>query len=265
MNRIPSKENLGKEGRKQQFFPILLGLCVLSACTSEPPTLSPSSSEEDAGFVYVVKPGDSLSIIALQHGENYRNLARWNGIPPPYTIYPGQRLQLTPPPNTENVPEIPISESQPFTKENFPKELKPNKKETSANKKNKDKLDAAERLHWGWPAKGKTLRGFSSSNQGIDISGRKGDPIIAAADGKVVYSGTGIIGYGPLIIIKHDDHYLSAYAHNKYLLVKEGDYVVQGQKIAEMGTNQSNQILLHFEIRRNGKSVNPIPYLTHHN
>jgi len=222
-----------------------------------------------AGLIYVVKPGDALSIIALQHGENYRNLARWNDIAPPYIIYPGQHLRLTPPSESETVSEISANGEQSHSTIIKPKEVvaKPVKREPPSAledtkiTENQEKSASVENPHWQWPAPEKILRGFSSRNQGLDIGGKISDPVLAAAEGKVVYSGTGIIGYGPLIIIKHDNTYLSAYAHNKRLLVKEGDYVTQGQRIAEMGTNQNHQALLHFEIRRNGDSVDPLPYL----
>lgn len=244
------------------YLALLIALGALPACTTQPQQPSLPSPEEIAGLIYVVKPGDVLSVIALQHGESYRNLARWNDISPPYTIYPGQRLRLTPPPATETSTENSI-QPQIIT----PKESKESKSAQLPPPPGKQitespqKLEPTKILHWQWPVSGTIIRDFSPRNHGLDISGQKGDPILAAEEGKVVYSGTGIIGYGPLIIIKHDDNYLSVYAHNKRLFVKEGDYVVRGQRIAEMGTNQNHQVLLHFEIRQNGESVNPLPYL----
>ncbi|MCW3481579.1 peptidoglycan DD-metalloendopeptidase family protein [Neisseriaceae bacterium JH1-16] len=116
-------------------------------------------------------------------------------------------------------------------------------------------------IAWGWPTEGKVGRGYSDSNKGIDIPGKLGQPVVAAADGKVVYSGNGLRGYGKLIIIKHDKTFLSAYAHNNALLVKEGQSVRKGQKIAEMGNTDADQVKLHFEIRRFGKPVDPAQYL----
>jgi lipoprotein NlpD len=122
--------------------------------------------------------------------------------------------------------------------------------------------DEEERLDWGWPAQGKTISTFSeATNKGVDIAGKVGDPVIASASGKVVYSGTGLRGYGKLIIIKHSANYLSAYAHNNNILVKEGQAVVKGQKIAEVGSTDADQPKLHFEIRRLGKPVDPLKYL----
>jgi lipoprotein NlpD len=121
--------------------------------------------------------------------------------------------------------------------------------------------EGEDAVDWGWPAQGKILAPFSESAKGVDISGKPGQPVLATAAGKVVYSGTGLRGYGKLIIIKHNKTYLSAYAHNSEILVKEGDSVVKGQKIAEMGNSDSDQIKLHFEIRRLGKPVDPLRYL----
>jgi lipoprotein NlpD len=123
--------------------------------------------------------------------------------------------------------------------------------------------DDGDKLDWGWPAKGKIVAGFSeaTSLKGIDIAGSAGQPVTASAGGKVVYAGSGLRGYGKLIIIKHNDAYLSAYAHNRDILVKEGQQVVKGQKIAEMGNTDADQVKLHFEIRRQGKPVDPLRYL----
>jgi len=276
MNDIPLD---GKIRRRWGRLPTLAGLCVLSACTSDaPPPLSEPSPEEVTGLVYVVKPGDALSVIALQHGESYRNLARWNNLLPPYTIRSGQRLRLTPP-ATEKIP-VARSEGRPATTKpretisEIPKQIGrkgpplPESLETPEDAKTETvgamgimEGKSVERLSWQWPVRGKILTGFSSHNQGLDLDGHEGDPVYAAAEGKVVYSGTGIIGYGPLIILKHNNTYLSAYAHNRQLLAKEGDRVVRGQQIAEMGRNQRHHVVLHFEVRQNGKSVDPLPYL----
>ncbi|CAK0748971.1 lipoprotein NlpD [Gammaproteobacteria bacterium] len=277
MNDIPLD---GNTRRKWRRLPILVGLCVISACSTEPspPLLPELSPEEAAGLVYVVKPGDALSVIALQHGESYRNIARWNDLAPPYTIRPGQRLRLTPPPTTGKSPETrgEVRSTSPIKpKETAPESAKPIERKglalpedskTPENTKTVGAVDImeerfAERISWQWPSRGKILNDFSSNNQGIDIDGREGDPVYAAAEGKVVYSGTGIIGYGPLIILKHNNTYLSAYAHNRQLLVKEGDRVTRGQQIADMGRDQRRHVVLHFEIRRNSKSVDPLPYL----
>jgi lipoprotein NlpD len=122
--------------------------------------------------------------------------------------------------------------------------------------------DEDDKVDWGWPTSGKVIAGFSeATNKGIDISGKAGDPVLASAGGRVVYSGQGLRGYGKLIIVKHNNTYLSAYAHNKELLVKEGQTVVKGQKIAEVGNTDADQVKLHFEIRRLGKPVDPAKFL----
>jgi lipoprotein NlpD len=118
-----------------------------------------------------------------------------------------------------------------------------------------------DRIEWIWPAKGRLLEGFSEATKGIDIAGKAGEPVTASAGGKVVYSGAGLRGYGKLIIIKHNNTYLSAYAHNNKILVKEGQTVVKGQKIGEMGSTDTDLIKLHFEIRKNGKPVDPLKHL----
>jgi lipoprotein NlpD len=123
-------------------------------------------------------------------------------------------------------------------------------------------IDEEDKVEWGWPARGKILAGFSeASNKGLDIAGKLGDPVIAAAPGRVVYSGSGLRGYGKLVIIKHNKTYLSAYAHNKDVLVKEGQSVVKGQKIAEIGSTDTDAPKLHFEIRKLGKPVDPARFL----
>ena len=251
-----------------RFFLLLVGACLLAACASQPPTTAPVvSSEEAAGLVYVVRPGDALSVIALQHGESYRNIARWNNLSPPYTIRPGQRLRLTPPATMEQNPNAAGNqEPQPPQEAHVRPENdaqarshNPHPAETSAADTETPRHEG--KLHWQWPAPGRILRRFSQSNKGLDIGGREGDPVYAAASGTVVYSGTGVIGYGPLVILRHNNTYLSAYAHNQQLLVKEGESVTAGQQIAAMGMNQRHHALLHFEIRRNSKSVDPLRYL----
>ncbi|HXZ97435.1 MAG TPA: peptidoglycan DD-metalloendopeptidase family protein [Burkholderiales bacterium] len=160
--------------------------------------------------------------------------------------------------------EAPRSKSEPSP------EIKPeikteNKIESKTESKTENKIPgaAAGEIDWGWPAAGKVVSGFSETAnlKGVDIAGKLGEPVLASAPGKVVYSGSGLRGYGKLIIIKHNDTYLSAYAHNSEILVKEGQAVVKGQKIGEMGDSDADQVKLHFEIRRLGKPVDPLKYL----
>ncbi|MDX1528350.1 MAG: peptidoglycan DD-metalloendopeptidase family protein, partial [Gammaproteobacteria bacterium] len=164
------------------------------------------------------------------------DLAARNGITEPYTIYPGQRL------------DVRLSSKSPSA--------------GSATRSRGAPTRATTIKHWAWPAKGQIVTDFASSGRkGVDISGRLGQPIVAAADGRVVYAGGGLRGYGELIIVKHNKRYLSAYAHNNRILVKEGDEVKIGQRIAEMGSTGTDSVRLHFEIRRDGKPVNPVRYL----
>lgn len=242
---------------------------------------------------YTVQKGDTLFGIALEYGYGYREIAEWNGIDDPNRIYTGQVLRLTPS-NGSAAAATPASPARsvaeaPATTQNklksepkaiklaysaqalaasiaappqAPPPVKPVPAEKPAASEAPDAVDSDEAVAWIWPTSGKTLAGFSEGgNKGVDIGGKAGQPILASADGKVVYSGSGLRGYGNLIIIKHNNIFLTAYAHNSKLLVKEGQLVKQGQKIAEMGNSDSSQVMLHFEIRRLGKPVDPLKYL----
>ena len=211
---------------------------------------------------YRVSKGETLYSIAWRTHLDFRELAAWNGIKPPqYRIYPGQHLRLKPP--------KPIKRS---TVKKKPQKLErkkapPAKKTISKNKNEQSVANSIEalKISWNWPTNGSVIRAFSKadrSRQGIRIAGRAGQHIRAAASGKVVYSGSGLIGYGNLIIIKHNSTYLSAYAHNRRILVKEGETVSRGAVIAEMGRAADDKVpLLHFEIRRKGVPINPVALL----
>lgn len=203
--------------------------------------------------VYKVRKGDTLYSISWRYGMDYRALANINNIRSPYLLSIGQKLRFksTKPIKTAGKPAK-ANTTKPSTK---PKPKKP----TTAVKP-----AANTKLTWQWPTKGKILSSYSStvnSRKGIKIAGKAGQSIVAAATGKVVYAGNGLPRYGNLLIIKHNDVYLSAYAHNTKLLVKEGDYVKAGQKIARLGSTGTQRNQLHFEIRRNGKPVDPIRFL----
>lgn len=202
----------------------------------------------------VVRKGDTIYSIAFRHGLDYRRLARWNGIRSPYTIYPGQRLSLKPgkAPKATTPPPRQVASASP---------VKPAKASSPAKADKAPVPAAGGPLRWRWPTNGTLLVAFKQDGKGIDIGGRAGQPIVSAAAGKVVYSGSGLVGYGRLIIIKHNNNYLSAYGHNKKLLVKEGDSVKAGEQIALMGYANAHQAKLHFEIRRDGNPVNPERYL----
>lgn len=228
-----------------------------------------ASGRRHQGY-HVVVSGETLYSIAWNYGFDYRNVAAWNGITTPYTIYPGQVIRLKPPPETATavVQPGPVISRQPGPiVDNAPAAVKPSTpqpvEEVVENKTLKGgAVGQTDQLAWHWPVQGKILRsGSLTSKKGVDIAGRLGQDIKAAAQGDVVYSGSGLLGYGRLIIIKHNETFLSAYAHNSELLVKEGDSVSTGQVIARMGTNSSGQAQLHFEIRKNGKSVNPLTLL----
>ncbi len=242
--------------------------------------------------VYVVQKGDTLYSIAFNHGLDYRELAELNGIHDPGVIQIGQQIRLfrsaaiRPAAPVDSKPiEPPVKEQPRLAKyaysdaavaqiEKVQEQTKPEvaakpeakpKPETKAEAKpdNGDDDSADDALEWGMPAKGKVIGEFSeaANRKGIDIAGKLGQPITASAPGKVVYSGSGLRGYGKLVIIKHNKTYLSAYAHNDQVLVKEGQTVTRGQKIAEMGNTDADQVKLHFEVRRFGKPVDPAKYL----
>ncbi|HEY8355199.1 MAG TPA: peptidoglycan DD-metalloendopeptidase family protein [Methylophilaceae bacterium] len=303
------------------------------------PTVTKAAQAKDwRPDVYIVKKGDTLYSIGLEHGYDYKEIARANNISPPYTIYVGQQLKLKPdtpapaiepapvsvtessgviitPLNTggiessviqettepaavgsvEPAPAVtgsapllsgPIAMREPYSEQalNTPPSTTratPAASPTNAVSAPAQPVTAAAEpattttfkaptatatnagITWSWPTRGELLSGFNESGnaKGIDIAGSNGQPILAAAPGKVIYSGSDLRGYGRLVIIKHNDEFLSVYAHNSKILVKEGETVARGQKIAEMGNSDADRVKLHFEIRRQGKSVDPAQFL----
>lgn len=225
---------------------------------------------------YVVKPGDTLFSIAFRYGWDYKELAARNGIAPPYTIRPGQPIRFSSGAGgtTTVVSSGPSSSSrttvirrpvgtQTAPATNSDKSVTPPPATTAPTV---IQVPAAERAvgGWTWPANGVLIGKFASNgslNKGIDIAGDLGQPVFAASDGAVVYAGSGLRGYGELIIIKHNDTYVSAYGHNRRLMVREGQQVKAGQTIAEMGSTGTDRVKLHFEIRRQGKPVDPLQFL----
>ncbi|HMU90485.1 MAG TPA: peptidoglycan DD-metalloendopeptidase family protein [Pseudomonadales bacterium] len=198
---------------------------------------------------YVVVKGDTLVAIAFRHGMDYRQLAALNGIKEPYTIYPGQRLRLS-----RDTSASSAGRSTPVNAKGSPVRT-PAPAETSS---------VTSTLPWRWPVAGKVLRGYDSAggtNKGIDIAAPEGTQVLAAAGGTVVYAGNGLRAYGNLLIIKHNDEFLSAYGYNRRLLVAEAEEVKVGQPIAETGSDGQTTGLLHFEIRRQGKPIDPLLYL----
>jgi len=222
---------------------------------SRPSPAAPSAAVP-AGS-YVVKKGDTLYSIALEHGADYRDVAQWNRLEDPSKIQIGQVLRVSVPEQrlTEVGPPRIIGriESRPLG------EAPP--KEAAAGPRAEPKA-AASSAEFIWPVKGKVLAGFAEPrSKGIDIDGRPGDPVVAAAAGRVTYTGTGIPGLGKLVVIRHDSGFITVYAHNRDIVVKEQQNVGRGQKIAELGNTDSDRPKLHFQIRKGAAAVDPLKYL----
>lgn len=255
---------------------VISGL-LLSACGSTPPKASkankPAHSYQKSNAKYHrVSKGDTLYAVSWKAGVDYKTLAGWNGLRAPYIIYPGQQLRLTSPGSkkkttTKVAKPKPKTSTKSTSRAAAPaKQTKSTVRKASSVAKGSGKTVTTgnAQLKWIWPVKGKLVGTFSSSDSsraGIKIAGSRGKKIQAAETGQVVYVGSGLVGYGRLIIIKHNNKYLSAYGHNNKLLVTEGDVVKKGQHIADMGLAHSGQAMLHFEIRKYGKPVNPVTYL----
>jgi lipoprotein NlpD len=250
-----------------------------SAATRPAPTATTTAlpGAENAGKpgYYTVRQGDTLIKIGLDHGQNWRDVARWNGVDNPNVIEVGQVLRVAPAAN-EGVVVRPVNRTNatlpPAPASGAPAAQQPapaapqtaqTAQTTPAPAAASPAADAAEEtLNFLWPSPGPVLAGFDDpKNKGLDLGGKAGDPVLAAADGRVVYAGAGLRGYGNLVILKHNNVFLTAYAHNQTLLVKEDQSVKRGQKIAEMGSTDADQVKLHFEIRRQGKPVDPTRYL----
>ncbi len=251
---------------------------------------TPRSTDERPPF-HIVRKGDTLYSIALDYGLDYRELAQWNDVSAASVISIGQQLRLSPPaaaaPTAVPLKSAPIVQERPLegspvaggdgNVKSQPLAVRaPYSDQTYAQMANlKPEVSprvepqapsgpgGEENVAWGWPASGKVVGTFSdSANQrGIRIAGKLGQPVHASAAGRVIFSGTGIRGFGKLIVIKHNNTFLSVYAHNSELLVKEGQNVAKGQKIAEMGSTDTDAVRLHFEIRRLGKPVDPMKLL----
>jgi len=276
----------------------VIALCLLTACATrfdQAPVVDRTASlgttaaqppvplgPPPPGY-YRVKPGDTLYRIALENGQNYRDIAAWNNLTNPNQIEVDQLLRVVPPgasnaaaytpgvvtapvPGMGAAPVAPAagSSTPPIygSGSNATSSVPPAAVPPQPAASGGDLAAASGNIALAWPVRGPVLNSFDdSSNKGINIGGAPGDPVKAAADGRVVYAGNGLRGYGNLIIIKHDATFLTAYAHNRALMVKEGDAVTRGQKIAEMGNTDSDRVMLHFEVRRQGKPVDPLKYL----
>jgi lipoprotein NlpD len=217
-----------------------------------------------AGY-YTVKPGDTLMRIGLETGQNHKDLARWNNMDNPNKLEVGQVIRVVPPTaeSTAAAKPVPAPASTVTPLPAAGAASAPAAKPAPTEAPVAAAPAAADgELGWIWPGNGAVIAGFDEvKNKGLDIGGNAGDPVLAVAEGKVVYAGSGLRGYGNLVIIKHDNTYLTAYAHNRALLVKEDQSVKKGQKIAEMGNSDADRVKLHFEVRKQGKPVDPIKYL----
>ena len=221
------------------------------------PALPGAENAGKPGY-YTVKPGDALIRIGLENGQSWKDIARWNNLENPNLIEVGQVLRVVPPSQvaTVVVGSDSATTSRPVTT------ATPAPVATSPAASSGGGSVSDDGLGFMWPATGPLLAGFDEArNKGYDIGGKAGDPVLAAADGRVVYAGAGLRGYGNLVILKHNNTFLTAYAHNQTLLVKEDQSVRKGQKIAEMGSTDADRVKLHFEIRRQGKPVDPARYL----
>lgn len=250
---------------------------------AEPAPVKQLPGAENAGKpgYYTVKPGDTIIRIGLENGQNWRDVVRWNSLENPNLIEVGQVLRVVPPvsetqvvtrpvtPGTVAVAPVPVASaprpaaSAPVAAASAPVVAPvPPAPAPALTPAPTPAANGDEDVGWIWPAQGTLVAGFDEAkNKGLDISGKAGDPVFASADGRVVYAGAGLRGYGNLIILKHNNTFLTAYAHNQTLLVKEDQTVKRGQKIAEMGNSDADRVKLHFEIRRQGKPVDPARYL----
>jgi lipoprotein NlpD len=321
-----------------RVFAPLLSALVLAGCASQPPVptvdrstsaVRPAAPAAVGGpGYYTVKRGDTLYRIALENGQDYRDVAAWNNITNPATIREGQVLRVAPPGATQaaatggvvaqpvitapavearpldapksaapSAPATPAAVGgeaakreprggkEPYSDEAYARlnragETSPKPAPVAVDPKPEPKSEAqpkpeaqpearpepaasgSDDVTWNWPSAGKVVAPYSEAgNKGLDFGGRAGDPVLAAGDGKVVYAGAGLRGYGELVIVKHNATFLSAYAHNRRILVKEGQQVTRGQKIAEMGSTDSDAVKLHFEIRKQGKPIDPLLHL----
>ena len=266
-------------GRNRLFPSLVTSLVILisvgmTGCISSREFVSTeekfSKSKKSTTF-HVVQKGDTLFSIAWTYGWDYHKLASANSISSPYIIHPGQKLRVShskaqkyvaSKTRSKNLTNSPGSTSKSLASAR--KSSQKTTKVVQGSSKSPKQWGKAGSPRWTWPAKGKLIAKFSAkspANKGIDIAGGLGESVTAAAAGSVVYAGSGLLGYGNLVIIKHNEQYLSAYAHNKRLLVKESQKVKAGQTIAELGSSGTDKVKLHFEIRRQGKPVDPMLYL----
>jgi lipoprotein NlpD len=245
---------------------------------TESAATTPVTPKAPAEGVHTVQRGDTLYSVALRYGVDVRELARWNGIGDTSVLSIGQTLRLTPPAAVATVtPVAPAGSTEvrplpapgavettppPATAAAPPPVTPSAGPPTSTMPEPVKPAPLESTVQWQWPAPGKVIETFEETrNKGIDIAGNEGDPVQAAADGEVVYVGSALRGYGNLVIVKHNEEFISAYAHNRQVLVKQGQGVKRGQRIAEFGRTDADRTKLHFEVRRQGKPVDPLRYL----
>ena len=253
------------------------------AQTRPAPVRVEETPKHDERGMYTVRKGDTLLRIAFDFGQNYRDLVDWNKLANPDDIKVGQVLRVSqpggersanvqtqpvpmPPPATVPRKTEPRADKTPYTDGKVATTTTPSATATPATPPAPPAASAAAsddaRLSWMWPSEGRVVATFDDGrNKGVDIAGKLGQPVVAAGSGKVMYAGSGIRGYGNLVIVKHSNSLLSAYAHNRKIVVKEGDNVTRGQQIAEMGDSDADTVKLHFEIRQQGKPVDPTRFL----
>lgn len=282
------------QGFRRQGWAVLVASLVLVGCTTRSTQRAPVEDRgvrsgtaadsavkalpgaENAGKpgYYTVRPGDTVMRIGLETGQAWRDIARWNNLDNPNLIEVGQVLRVVPPVaavEAAGVVSKPVTAS-PVTPSAVPPAQAASGPRAAASAAAAPAPAPApapaaaangdEELAFIWPSGGTLLAGFDEAkNKGVDIAGKAGEAVVAAADGRVVYAGAGLRGYGNLVILKHNNTYLTAYAHNQTLLVKEDQNVRKGQKIAEMGNSDADRVKLHFEIRKQGKPVDPAKYL----
>jgi len=281
--------------------PVAVPATPVAAADTRAPSTDPRAGLSPGAGTYTVKKGDTLYSIALENGQSYRDLAAWNGLEDPNRIQVGQQLRVKPPgpdavapvavsrpvaqpapietrplgggstANTENLKREPRGGKLPYSEEALARLQKPDPT-SSAEAKAEARPTAVDKpaplaanedsVEWAWPANGKLMASFvEGGNKGLDIAGNLGEPVLAAASGKVILVSSALRGYGNFVIVKHTTAYLSVYAHNSRILVKEEQQVTKGQKIAEIGSSDSDQPKLHFEIRHQGKPVDPLKFL----
>ncbi len=261
---------------RTQWLCLLLLSSILAGCSGssgKAPVVDRSHGAKQRQYnpvttgQHVVQRGDTLYSIAFRFGWDWKELAARNGIRAPFTIVPGQVIRFsngTAPRAIAQAPTAAVAKKPAPAAKAKPIAAAKSVTPVTSAKQTSVPMAAGQQGKWLWPAPGTLVGVYSSNtslNKGIDIAGSLGQPIVATANGSVVYAGSGLRGYGELVIIKHNDTFISAYGHNRRLLVKEGQAVKAGQQIAEMGSTGTDQVKLHFEIRRQGKPVDPLQYL----